>query len=76
MRSLTLLTILTLILLAVQYDNSRCLCTCHRLAPGVGPRDNQGDISGNARRWIRFSAPGWGTIREIFSRSKERGRGI
>ena len=25
------------------------LCTCHRLAPGVGPRANQGNMSGNTR---------------------------
>ena len=52
------------------------LCTCHRLAPGVGPRANQGNMSGNTRGWIDFSAPGQGKIRDIVLSSKERGGGI
>ena len=51
------------------------LCTCHRLAPGVGPRANQGDMSGNTRGWIGFSAPGEGKIRDIVLSSKKRGVG-
>ena len=51
------------------------LCTCHRLAPGVGPRANQGDMSGNTRRWIGFSVPGEGKIRDIVLSSKKKGWG-
>ena len=51
------------------------LCTCHRLAPGVGPRANQGDMSGNTRRWIGFSAPGEGKLRNIVFKFEEKGVG-
>ena len=50
------------------------LCTCHRLAPGVGPRANQGNMSGNkgmnwllcpwagenSRHCFEFEGKGWG----------------
>ena len=57
-------------------SHQHALCTCHRLPPGVGPPGQPGEYVGNTSRWIRFSAPGKGEIREIFSSSKESGGGI
>ena len=48
--------------------------TCHRLAPGVDPRADQGDMSGNSRGWNGFFAPGQGEIQEIVSESVNWGR--
>ena len=32
------------------------ICTCHKLAPGVGPWANQGKTDGFSRGWVGLSA--------------------
>ena len=46
--------------------SSKCLCTCHRLPPGVGPRANQGNMSGNTKDGLDSLPLGRGKFARCF----------
>ena len=41
------------------------ICTCHQLAPGVGPSGNQGKNDGFSRGWVGLSALIEGKIQDV-----------
>ena len=41
------------------------ICTCHKLAPGVGPWANQGKNGGFSRGWVGLSALSEGKIQDV-----------
>ena len=48
------------------YPSCTRLCTCHRLPPGVGPRANQGNMSGNTKDGLDSLPLGRGKFARCF----------
>ena len=52
------------------------ICTCHQLAPGVGPWANQGKNDGFSRGWVGLSALRDGPLEKLLAWGGGGGGGI